>query len=283
LRRLPDMIKITSTQNPRILNLMRLSKPLKRKEANLFIIEGYREISRAVGSGKFPITSVYYCPEIITGQGKNLLNTFPSPVEMFEVNRHVYEKIAYRDNKDGIIVLATPVMRALRDYQPEQPALILVMETVEKPGNLGAIIRTADAAGVDAVLVCDPGTDIYNPNVIRSSLGCIFTVTVISCSSEEAIRFLHENHIKIFTASLQADTIYTSGRPHCPGSHCPGLRGRGTDRPLGQECGYRGKNTHGRRGRLTKCFRERRHPRFRGGKAKKGEKQPAFFLKCHKK
>ena len=202
-------MRITSTQNPRILRLMQLSKSHNRQEANLFVIEGFREISKALSAG-FTSESLFYCPELISTEGRRILDSIPLSVDQVEINHHVFEKIAYRDNKDGIILLSVPVYRQLEDYIPGKNPLIMVVETIEKPGNLGALLRTADAAGLDAVLVCDPQTDIYNPNVIRSSLGCIFTNQVISCTSEAAITYLKARSITIYAASLQTSILYTS-------------------------------------------------------------------------
>lgn len=200
---------ITSTQNPRILKILQLAKSHNRREANLFAIEGLREISKALATG-VAFESVFLCPELISPQGQAMLYKIPEYVLQYEVSRHVFEKIAYRDNKDGLVILAVPVYRSLKDYTPGKNPFILVIETVEKPGNLGALLRTADAAGMEAVFICDPQTDIYNPNVIRSSLGCIFTNRVISCNSIEVIDFLKTNGISIYSAALQTDILYTS-------------------------------------------------------------------------
>ncbi len=135
----------------------------------------------------------------------------PTPVtqaKVFEVSEAVYEKIAYRGGTEGVIAEVKVRNRKLDDLNlPENP-LIVVLEAVEKPGNLGAVLRSADAAGADAVLICDPLTDLYNPNLIRASIGAIFTVPCIACSSEEAISFLKQHGISILTAQLQDSSLY---------------------------------------------------------------------------
>lgn len=201
--------RITSAQNPKILEVLQLSRPHKRKEANLFVIEGLREIRKAYSAG-YIFESAFFCPDISGTETERTIREFSSTMNLYEINRHVFEKIAYRDNKDGLVILAVPIFRKLDNYIPGDNPLILVLETVEKPGNLGALLRTADAAGVDAVLICNSQTDIYNPNVLRSSLGCVFTNNVISCSSEEALNFLKKNGIRIYSAALQTDFYYTN-------------------------------------------------------------------------
>lgn len=200
--------QISSLQNPGVKNLILLSeKSSARKEQNLFIIEGEREISRAKANG-FRFESCYYCPEIISKESHILINSLDKTTKLFEVNKAVYSKIAYRENVDGIIVTAYIKTLSLKEIKLKENPLILILETVEKPGNLGAILRTADAAGLDAVFICDTKTDIFNPNVIRSSLGCLFSNQVVNCESPEAITFLKSKGITIFAAALQDSVDY---------------------------------------------------------------------------
>jgi RNA methyltransferase, TrmH family len=202
---------ITSTHNPHVLRIIQLAKASNRKESNLFIIEGLREIKKAFKSG-IVFQSVYFCKEMMTMEGDIFLEEISEKTDFYEVNSHVYEKIAYRQNQDGIVVLAIPLYHSINDLELTENPFLLIIEKIEKPGNLGALLRTADAAGIDAVLVCDPQTDIYNPNVVRSSLGCVFSKNVIQCSSEEAIKFLKANNIRIYSAALQTQTLYTSAK-----------------------------------------------------------------------
>ncbi len=200
------MTRITSTQNPGIKDLLRLEKAAVRKETGLFVIEGYREIMKAAHSG-FEIRSLYFCPEIQNEQLKHFTATLRVE-EKTEVSGHVFSRIAYRDNHDGLLATARSRYINLDDLRPSAKSLYLVIETVEKPGNLGAILRTADGAGVDGVIVCDNRTDIFNPNVIRASLGCVFTTSVVVTGSEQAIGFFKDHGITIFSAALQDSRSY---------------------------------------------------------------------------
>ncbi len=201
------MERITSLQNNRIKNIVKLSKAKERKTQNLFILEGARELMLAQSAG-YAVDSVFICPELF---GKTdypqVLDTILDNLK-FEVSEQVFEKIAYREGSDGLITLAKPKSHTLSDLKLNSNPFIIILEAVEKPGNLGAILRSADAAQVDAVIVCDPLTDIYNPNAIRSSVGCIFTVPTAICSSEEARVWLKENNIKSYAAELKASNWY---------------------------------------------------------------------------
>lgn len=192
---------ITSKTNPRIKNIVRLQKASERQEQNLIIIEGQREIERAQKCG-FEIDQLYVCPTLL----REPLSITANFTE--EVNEEVFDKIAYREGSDGLLALARPKYKSLAEFKPKKDALIIVLETVEKPGNLGAVMRTADAAGIDAVIVADPRTDIFNPNAIRASIGCIFSVPVYACSSEECIKWLKDNHITIYCTYLKASIDY---------------------------------------------------------------------------
>jgi TrmH family RNA methyltransferase len=222
------MTLITSTQNQTIKDLLKLGKPAERKRSGLIVIEGYREIKKAVDRG-IEISQVFYCPKF---QDENLrqLTASLKADEIFEVSDHVFSRIAYRDNHDGLLVTVRPVSRTLDTLKTGENVLYLVIETVEKPGNLGAILRTADGAGVDAVIVCDSQTDLYNPNVIRASLGCLFTLDVVQAGSEDTIRFLKANGIRIYSAALKDSADYYSAdfRQPCAivlGSEAAGLSG----------------------------------------------------------
>ena len=164
------------------------------------MVEGRRELEHCAAAG-FGIDSIFVCPK---------LAGVPSGTEakIFEVSEDVYRKIAYREGTEGIIAEVKAKNLGLGDLQlPEKP-LIIVLEAVEKPGNLGAVLRSADAAGADAVLVCDPLTDLWNPNLIRASIGAVFTVPCVACSSEEAIAWLKSKDIQILTAQLQDSSLY---------------------------------------------------------------------------
>lgn len=201
------MEQITSLQNNRIKNIVKLSKAKERKAQNLFILEGARELTLALSAG-YTVDSVFICPELFEKTDyPQVLNTIRENIQ-YEVSQQVFEKIAYREGSDGLITLARPKSHTLDDLKLNDNPFIIILEAVEKPGNLGAILRSADAARVDAVIICDPLTDIYNPNAIRSSVGCMFTVPTAICSSEEAKTWLKKNNIKSFAAELKASNWY---------------------------------------------------------------------------
>ncbi len=199
---------ITSLQNPRVKEVTALQNSSSlRREKGLFVVEGLREVERCVESG-FRLRSVFCCPALCRH-----LPTLSEGVRVFEVSEAVYGKMAYRGGTEGIVavVCGSAQDRSLealdRNGLGDNP-LIVVVESVEKPGNLGAMLRTADAAGVSAVIVCDPRTDLYNPNLIRASLGGVFTRSIAVCSSEEAIAWLKARSISILTAQLQDSGLY---------------------------------------------------------------------------
>lgn len=202
------MEAISSTQNQQIKELLKLSKARERRAQGLFIIEGIREIKRAQ-ENDYIFQKVFYCKALISIPTELFLDKIQSN-QKIEVSRNVFSRIAYRDNSAGLLVLAESKPKGLDTLNPENNGLYLVVETVEKPGNLGALLRTADAAGIDAVIVCDNNTDLYNPNVIRSSLGCLFTKNIILADTRSAIEFLKKNEVNIFAAALQNSELYSN-------------------------------------------------------------------------
>jgi TrmH family RNA methyltransferase len=201
------MEKITSLQNPHIKNIVKLSKARGRKEQGVFVLEGARELSLALAAG-YETRSVFVCQELFAKSDyPDVLSSIGEQLKI-EVSEQVFDKIAYREGSDGLLALMKPKSHSLADLRLPKEPFIIVLEAVEKPGNLGAILRTADAARADAVVVCDPLTDVYNPNAIRSSVGCVFTVPLAVCSSEEALNWLKANHIQSFAAELQAAEWY---------------------------------------------------------------------------
>ncbi|NDV79213.1 RNA methyltransferase [Dysgonomonas sp. 511] len=201
------MEKITSLQNLRIKNIVKLAKAKERRSQGLFIIEGARELSLALMAG-YKLDSVFICPELFEKTDyPDVLNSIEQD-KIYEVSEAVFEKIAYREGSDGLLALAKPRKHGLENLELSANPFVIVLEAVEKPGNLGAILRTADAAQVDAVIICDPATDLYNPNVIRSGVGCLFTVQTAVCGSEEAFAYLQKNNIRTFAAELTASNWY---------------------------------------------------------------------------
>ena len=233
---------ITSGQNPKIKTLLELQEKSKlRREMGLFVVEGRRELGHCLDAGFVPDT-VFICPEIFDSSAKGIppkgratrgteaggpernavkravgssearlpRGVYPLPIgtKVFHVSKSVYEKIAYRGGTEGIIAEIKYKDRKLEDIRLKENPLVIVLESVEKPGNLGAILRSADAANATGVIVCDPLTDLYNPNLIRSSIGAVFTVPTVACTSAECISFLKQNGIQILTAQLQDSHLY---------------------------------------------------------------------------
>ncbi len=196
---------ITSTQNPKVKSLLALEKPRERRKQQLFIIEGKKEIGMALQAG-YKIGNLFYCVDIFPE--RDLQSLHVEDKFLVPVTQEVFDKIAVRENSGGVIAVAEMKTHRLEEISLSKSPLILVLESVEKPGNLGAILRTSDAAGVDAVIICDPQTDFYNPNVVRSSLGCIFTKQVASASSEDTIAWLKKNNVSIYCTYLKASRPY---------------------------------------------------------------------------
>lgn len=197
--------KITSTQNPKVKSLLALEKPRERRKQQLFIVEGKKEIGLALEAG-YRIGNIFFCDEIVSEAELAEL-----PLEnklLIPVSKEVFDKIAIRESTGGMIAVAEQKTHRLAEIKLSKNPLLLILEGVEKPGNLGAVLRTADAAGVDAVIICDPQTDFYNPNVIRSSVGCVFTNQLAAATSEETIAWLKENNISIFCTYLKAAKPY---------------------------------------------------------------------------
>lgn len=198
---------ITSLQNPSVKNIVKLAKSRERKEQRLFVIEGARELSLALQSD-YIVESVYVCREMFVKTKYPDVLSGLSPDTVVDISRAVFDKIAYRENSDGVVAIAKPKPHTLENVRLSGNPFVIVLEAVEKPGNLGAILRTADAAAVDAVVVCDPQTDLYNPNVVRSSVGGIFTVQTAICTSEQAAAWLKANNISSYAAELRAAEFY---------------------------------------------------------------------------
>ncbi|WP_136467204.1 TrmH family RNA methyltransferase [Flagellimonas onchidii] len=199
---------ISSTQNPIIKKIVLLKeKSRERKKTGLFVVEGQREIELAQKGG-YTVETLLYCPEIATDFSRNPISKNPS-IELIQLSKSVYEKIAYRETTEGVMAMMKSKQHTLENLSINTPKpLILVAEAPEKPGNIGALLRTADAAAVDAVLIANPKSDVYNPNIIRSSVGCVFTNKIGVGTTEEIIGFLKMNNIQIYCAALTASKNY---------------------------------------------------------------------------
>ncbi len=226
---------ITSLQNPRVKQLVKLRDRRPRDEAGLFLIEGYREVKRALAAGVKPV-EFYSGPEWFLGENEPALieAARQSGAQMFELSREAFAKVSYRDRPDGLLAVAAQWKRTLADLDPivagrgeaggslakasggpgspppaTRPPLLLIVEAIEKPGNLGTILRGADAAGVAAVIVCDPVTDIFNPNVVRSSTGVLFSMPVVVAGSTEVRTWLRARGIRAVATTPAAEALYT--------------------------------------------------------------------------
>ncbi len=229
---------VTSAQNPKIKELLALQEKSRlRREKGMFVIEGRRELEYCINAG-YGIRSLFVCPEICPVQELESLlcgihrqdgNPGNQPA-IIEIPAALYSRIAYRGSTEGVIAEANITEKSLEELTLRENPLIVVLESVEKPGNLGAVLRSADAAGADAVIVCDPLTDLYNPNLIRASVGALFTVQTVAASSKETIDWLKANNIQILTAQLQDSEPYYETDMSCGtaivmGTEATGLTG----------------------------------------------------------
>lgn len=225
------MKQITSSQNPFIKSLVLLQEKAKtRKQSGMFLIEGIREIELAL-KGKYQLVTLLFVPELFDETNVKKLVNNNSEIEIIEISREVYQKLAYRDTTEGIIAVAKTKSHLLTELQlPENP-LLLVMESIEKPGNIGAMLRTCDAANIDAVLVADAKTDLYNPNMVRSSVGCLFTNQIAVGTTEEIIEYLQKNNINFYSATLQNSTSYHTQDYTKPSALVVGTEATGLSKP----------------------------------------------------
>ena len=205
---------LSSVQNPRIKQLVKLRDRSAREETDQFLIEGYRELLRAVDSG-FPINSLFICPELFLGSNEQFLieRIRQNGAQILTCTKPVYEKISYRDRPDGLVGLAPQRHLTLADFDKllvgKDSPFLVVAEAIEKPGNLGTILRSSDAVGLDGLIVCDRCTDIHNPNVVRASTGTLFTVPVAETKGDETLHWLKQNKIAIVAATPSAEKEFT--------------------------------------------------------------------------
>lgn len=198
--------QISSTQNQLIKQIVLLKeKSRERRKSGLFVVEGLREIQLTL-QGHYDIETLLFFPEICPEDSLPKLN---DTTQIIEISKDVYQKIAHRDTTEGIVAIAKSKSHQLENLKlNNKNPLILIAEAPEKPGNIGALLRTADAANVDAFILANPKTDLYNPNIIRSSVGCVFTNTIATASTNDIIAFLKSNNINIYSAILQDAAYY---------------------------------------------------------------------------
>ena len=199
--------QISSLQNPLVKEILLLKEKSKeRRISGIFVIEGRRELSLAIKGG-YMVLKLLYLPDLFSRSEAESMAKHG--IEVIEISKPVFEKLAHRSSTEGLIALASTEEHNLENLQfkTDKP-LILVAEAPEKPGNIGALLRTADAANLDAVIIANPKTDLYNPNIIRSSVGCIFTNKIATGTTHEIIGYLKQNNINIYCAALQGSVRY---------------------------------------------------------------------------
>jgi TrmH family RNA methyltransferase len=201
-------LRITSLQNPKVKAAVRLRERKGREEAGLMLVEGYDELALALAAGVRPV-ELFFCPERARPEELPLLGELRAAgADVLEVSAAVMGRLAYREHPGGWLATAPVPRRRLADLSLPPAPLLVVAEAVEKPGNLGAILRSADAAGVDAVIVCDRRTDLFNPNVVRASKGTVFQVPVAEAATEETLAWLQERGIRLAAATPDGATVH---------------------------------------------------------------------------
>lgn len=209
-------LDITSHQNPKVKELIRLREKRERKQSNKFLIEGYREITRAAQGG-YPIETLFFCEDLFLGTNEyQLIDEIGKKATLFRLEKSVFEKCSYRDRPDGLIAVAPIKQNSMAEFiykihkkRGKDPLFLVIAEAIEKPGNLGSIFRSSDAAGVHGILVCDEQVDVFNPNVVRASVGTLFAVPHLECTFGEALELLRKENIKLVAATPHAKATYT--------------------------------------------------------------------------
>lgn len=215
-RRMHKLFPITSGQNPKIKQLLRLRDKRAREQEQCFLIEGYREILRAAEAG-YPIDQLFVCESLFLGSNEHkLIHEVGKYAALYELSEPLFRKCSYRDRPDGLLAVAPTRRVHLRQFQEEvkaraagKPLFLLVAEAIEKPGNLGSILRSCDAAAVHGVIVCAPRADIFNPNVVRASIGTLFTVPLVECTFQEALALLKQEQVSFVAATPHATELFT--------------------------------------------------------------------------
>jgi len=203
------MQEITSTNNARIKYLIQLQKKSSiRKQFKEFVIEGKREIEAAL-KNDYQLINIFFDPGLFSEKELfDLIQKYRLKTDIFKISKNVYKKIAYRNSTEGIVAVAKMKDHRFSDIKLKKKPFLLVAESIEKPGNVGAILRSVDGAGADALVMLNPVVDIYNPNVIRASLGMVFSVPIVLSGLDELESFLQQNRIKLFSADLQNANVY---------------------------------------------------------------------------
>jgi len=202
-------IRISSIKNELIKDIVNIQTKSKvRKSRNITIVEGLKEVDIAARVGT-EFEKVLFCPQIISeADVLSVIGKHNSNVSLFELTEEVFSKISYRESTGGLVCMAKTIKTALKDLKVEDNSVFIVLESVEKPGNLGAVCRIADAAKVNGIIICDPLSDIYNPNTVRASLGCVFSVNIVGSDTDNVIKWLKDNNIQSYAAELNASEFY---------------------------------------------------------------------------
>lgn len=209
-----QILELTSLHNPKVKNAVKLFDRKDRDEMGLFMIEGYRELKRAADRG-VKIETLFICPQLFLGENEGALieKIRKSGAEVFSCDPKVCKKLSYRDRPDGLVAIAKQMKQTLEDLSAKLTSkknpFFLIAESIEKPGNLGTIMRSCDAVGIDGVIVCDRCTDIYNPNVVRASVGTLFTIPVVEAQSHETLAWLKKQGVQILSSTPSASLEYT--------------------------------------------------------------------------
>lgn len=199
---------ITSLKNPKVMDAVKLNERKHREETGLFLIEGARELQLAIKGG-VELYRLFYCEEHFRDDEADIVKTaLNKGAELIPVTAKVFQKMVYREGSSGLLAVARKAEKNFNDIPLSTPPLLIVVEGAEKPGNLGAILRSADAAGADGVIVCGKSIDIYNPNVVRASMGALFTVAIVGSTTEKTIQWLKDKKISMIAATPDAETIY---------------------------------------------------------------------------
>lgn len=199
--------RIESPKNDEVKSLVRLKQRRIRDRTQLFLIEGTREIARALAGGVY-IQQLYICPEVMHPGGLELIDAQRPETEIAELSPAAFERVSYRDTPDGLVAVAAMYRRELKGLELPPDPLILVIDGLEKPGNIGALLRSADGADLDAVIMTGTGTDLYNPNVIRASMGSVFSRPVIVAAATDVVAFLASRDVTLITTSPAAERLY---------------------------------------------------------------------------
>ena len=204
-------ISIESLQNPRIKSLVKLRKSSERKTQKETLIEGCREVERAI-EGDHPIHEFFICNKLLDPTTSSVISTYANQneISIYRCTESVFKKITYRETTDGIIARAPIIQRKLTEIRLSTNPLVLIAEGIEKPGNIGTLLRTADASGVHAVILINSKTDLSNPNVIRASMGSLFLLPVIECTTDECFAWLKKNHIRSIGLTPEAKQLYNN-------------------------------------------------------------------------